>query len=107
MHTLLRAYAEERELFDEIFYWSPTQAGAIEIDFLLRRGRSFLAVEVKSQRRFTPSLLAGLHAIADLPGLVRRVLVYTGDRELRTPEGIDVLPVPRFLEAIKVGRLWP
>jgi len=107
VHTLLRAYAEERELFDEIFYWSPTQAGAIEIDFLLRRGRSFLAVEVKSQRRFTPSLLAGLHAIADLPGLVRRVLVYTGDRELRTPEGIDVLPVPRFLEAIKVGRLWP
>jgi uncharacterized protein len=107
VHTLLRAYAEERELFDEIFYWSPTQAGAIEVDFLLRRGRSFLAVEVKSQRRFTPPLLAGLQAIADLPGLVRRVLVYTGERELRTPEGIDILPVPRFLEAMEGGRLWP
>ena len=107
VYTLLRAYGEERELFDEIAYWAPTQAGRIEVDFLLRRGRRFLALEVKSQRRFTPSLLAGLQAVGDLDGLVRRVLVYTGDRELRTPEGIEVWPVQQLVDAIEADTLWP
>ena len=46
-------------------------------------------------------------AIGDLPHLVRRVLVYTGTRELRTPEGIEVWPLARFLTALADGTLWP
>jgi hypothetical protein len=35
------------------------------------------------------------------------VLVYLGDRRLKTPEGIDVLPLQAFLEAVSSDRLWP
>jgi len=77
------------------------------VDFLLQRGGKFLALEVKAKRRFSPELLTGLNAIATLPGLARRVLVYNGERRLRTPEGIDVWPVERFLEALREGSLWP
>jgi predicted AAA+ superfamily ATPase len=105
--TLLRTYAEERELYDEIFYWSPPSASASEVDFLLRRGREFLGLEVKSSPRAAPELTKGLRAIADLPRLVRRIAVYTGPRSLTTPEGIEVWPVRRFLEGLAGGTIWP
>jgi predicted AAA+ superfamily ATPase len=105
--TLLRAYAEERELFDEIFYWSPTQAKQVEVDFLLRRGRKFLAIEVKSQPRYSTTMLAGLRAIRELQPVVRRILVYGGSRSLKTSDAIDVWPVHRFVEALENNRLWP
>ena len=50
---------------------------------------------------------AGLRAIADLPKVVRRVLVYLGDRRLRTDDGIEVWPLKVFLQALDAGTLWP
>jgi hypothetical protein len=35
------------------------------------------------------------------------VLVYTGTRELRTPEGIEVWPLAKLLTALADGMLWP
>jgi predicted AAA+ superfamily ATPase len=105
--TLLRAHNEIAALYDEIFYWAPAQARQTEVDFLLRRGREHLAIEVKSTARFAPGLLGGLRAIDGLPRLARRVLVYLGDRPLRTEDGIDVWPLARFLDAIATDRLWP
>jgi predicted AAA+ superfamily ATPase len=107
VHMLLRAYGEEGGLFDELAYWAPTEARSVEVDFLLQRGGEFLALEVKAQRRFSPEQLTGLKAIGDLPGLVRRVLVYNGQRRLRMPEGIEVWPVEGFLAALREGSLWP
>lgn len=66
----------------------PAQARRTEIDFLLRRGRDFPAVEVKAQQRFSTPQLAGLRAIGELPRLTRRILVYFGDRHLKTEDGI-------------------
>lgn len=105
--TLLRAHAEERELYEEIFYWAPAQARRLEIDFLLKRGGDLLAIEVKSQPRYTTAMLPGLRAIGELPRVVRRVLVYGGSRSLRTSDNIDVWPVERFVEALSTHRLWP
>jgi predicted AAA+ superfamily ATPase len=105
--TVLSAYAEARELYDEVYYWSSTQGKRIEVDFLLQRGGEFLALEVKTQRRFSPQLLAGLQAIGELPGVVRRLLLYGGELELTSPEGIEVWPLPRWLEALERGTLWP
>ena len=105
--TLLRTYAEERELYDEISYWSPPAGSATEVDFLLRRGRKFLAIEVKSSARYSSALTSGLRAIADLARLVRRILVFTGPRPLVTPDGIEVWPVRRFVDAVSSGTLWP
>ncbi len=104
--TLLRTYHETSRLFDEISYWSPHDAD-VEVDFLLRRGRDLLAVEVKSGRRLNTAMLGGLRAIASLPGLRRRILIYDGVRRLKTPDGIDVLPVAGFLALLSKGQLWP
>ena len=42
-----------------------------------------------------------------MPRLVRRVLVYLGDRRLKTEDGIDVWPLPTFTDALAAGALWP
>lgn len=100
---------EERfsKLFDEVVYWAPLQARQVEVDFLLRRGREYLALEVKAQARFSTSQLSGLRAIADLPRLARRVLVYLGERRLRTGDGIEVWPLRYLLARLAEKRLWP
>lgn len=106
--TVLRTHNESSSgLFDEIAYWAPLQARQTEVDFLLRRGREYLAIEVKAQSRFSSAQLTGLRAIVDLPHLVRRLLVYEGDRRLRTGDGIEVWPLETWLDAVAAGRLWP
>ena len=82
--TILRAHNGNSELFGDLSYWTPAQARHTEVDFLLRRGREFLAVEVKAQPRFSTPQLAGLRAIGELLRLARRILVYLGERQLRT-----------------------
>jgi predicted AAA+ superfamily ATPase len=105
--TLLRVYMAERELGDEIFYWASGEAARVEVDFLLRRGGDLCALEVKASRRFHRQHLTGLRAIGELPEVRRRVLVYRGDRPMRTEDGIDVWPVPTLLEALEGDALWP
>lgn len=105
--TLLRAHNADGALYDDIAYWSPAQGSATEVDFVLRRGREHLAVEVKHQTRTGPDLLVGLRAIADLPRLTRRVVVYRGRQSSRTEDGIDVWPFDRFVEAVSQGTIWP
>jgi predicted AAA+ superfamily ATPase len=107
VHTLLRTYMAERELADELAYWAPAESRQREVDFVLRRGSELCALEVKAARRVHPQDMAGLRAIAELPGLRRRVLVHRGDRPTRTEDGIDAWPVATFLEALASGGLWP
>ncbi|HEY7213477.1 MAG TPA: DUF4143 domain-containing protein [Thermoanaerobaculia bacterium] len=107
IHTLLRAYGDTGPLFDEIAYWAPAETRSVEVDFLLQRGGEHLALEVKAGARFTPAWLSGLTAIGDLPRLARRLLVYTGTRELRTPEGIEIWPLDKLLTTLAEGTLWP
>jgi uncharacterized protein len=105
--TVLRAHNEVAEIYDEIAYWSPAQAATTEVDFVLRRGREYLALEVKARPRVAGPELTGLRAITGLKGLARRVLVYLGPRAQRTPDGIDIWPVQRFVKAVADGTLWP
>jgi predicted AAA+ superfamily ATPase len=105
--TLLCAYTEERALSDEIFYWAPTQSRGVEVDFLLRRGDEMVALEVKAGRRFSRSWLAGLKAIGELDGVIRRVVVHPGSQKLETEVGIEVWPVPELLERLADNTLWP
>lgn len=105
--NLLRSHNDDGPLFDDVSYWSPAQSAATEVDFVLRRGRDHLAIEVKHQTRMGPELLPGLRAIADLPRLRRRIVVYCGARTLRTDDGIDVWPFERLVEAVATDTLWP
>lgn len=105
--TVLRAHNEVARLYDEVSYWAPAQARETEVDFVLRRGRDHLAIEAKARPKFSADQLAGLRAIAELPRLQRRVLVYLGDRSLKTEDGIEIWPLARFLKAVADGTLWP
>lgn len=104
--SVLRTYAEEQPVFDEVHYWAPAKSNT-EVDFLLRRDSEYLAIEAKASKRYNTNLLKGLRAIAGLSGLVRRILIYDGVREFRTEDGIHVWPVNRFLHSLQTGRLWP
>ncbi len=104
--VVLRAYGEYSGLFDEIAYWSPTDAIRTEVDFLLRKADRFLAIEVKSSPRPSSDALRGLRAIGSLRGLERRILVYKGTKELQTDEGIDVWPLKKLLESIENDTLF-
>lgn len=105
--SVMRAHNEVASLFEDIWYWAPAQTLATEVDFLLRRGRQYLAIEVKARPRISSPELTGLRAIGDLRGLVRRILVYTGTRPLRTDDSIEIWPLATWLEALAEGQLWP
>jgi predicted AAA+ superfamily ATPase len=105
--TILRAHNEVSELFEEISYWAPLQARETEVDLLLRRGREHIAIEIKAQSRFSTNQLTGLKAIGELPNVVRRILVYMGERRLKTADGIEVWPLQSFLSAVADDELWP
>lgn len=96
--TFPEAHNAQAEFFEQVFYWAPAQARQTEVDFLLRRHREYLAIEVKAQSRFSTPELAGLP---------RRILVYLGPRQLRTEDGIDVWPFDRFSAALASRSLWP
>jgi predicted AAA+ superfamily ATPase len=102
--SLLRAYGEVHHLFDELRYWASAN---VEVDFLLQRGDEYLAIEVKAARRIDPVLLAGLRAIADLPGVARRIVVYLGSLERVTDDGIEIWPVAKLIERVADDGLWP
>jgi uncharacterized protein len=106
---LLRVYGEPASgtghPFDGLWYWAPAE-GQIEVDFLVKAGRRYVAVEVKAKTALASKDLAGLRAIRSLAGLARRVVVYLGDRPQRTADGIDILPLRDFLMALEQGRLW-
>jgi predicted AAA+ superfamily ATPase len=105
--TCLRAHGEYDRLFDEMSYWAPADAVRTEVDFLLRRGKRHLAIEVKSSRRIPDDGLRGLRAITGLAGLERRILVLDSKDPMRTADGIDVLPFGDFFDSLADGSLWP
>ncbi|MBS2021463.1 MAG: ATP-binding protein, partial [Deltaproteobacteria bacterium] len=101
----LRAWNETHELYDELSYWSATESASAEVDFLLRRGRSFVAIEAKSGVRFRAEDLRGLEAIAPLQGLKRRLLIYAKGPALTTASGIEVMDFEAFNALLAKRRL--
>ena len=107
--TVLQAYRSYRGLFDDWNYWAPTEAHALEVDFLLWRDEACVAIEAKASARLRPEATKGLRAFAGSYTGKRRprlIVVYLGTERLRTPEGIDVLPVRAFLDAVERGELF-
>lgn len=100
---LLRAYRDYRGICDDINWWAPAEAKTTEVDFLLKRGRRFVAIEVKCSQRWRPEFGKGLRAIEGLRGLERRIVVYRGKQVLRPEPRIEVLPLENFLEELQRG----
>ena len=45
--------------------------------------------------------------LPDALRLVRRILIYDGERAFRTEDGIDVWPVKQLLNALQTNGVWP
>lgn len=104
---LLRVHGEEGRLFADLHYWAAHSGDRTEVDFLLRRGNEFVAIEVRSRPRYHTGMLPGLRAVDALAGTVRRVLVYDGKRSFRTADGIGVWTFDRLHHALAGNTLWP
>ncbi|MDE3001271.1 MAG: DUF4143 domain-containing protein [Gemmatimonadota bacterium] len=104
---LIRAYTDYRDLCDECFYWSTAAQTRTEVDFLLNLAGEFVAVEVKPAWTFAESWCKALRALAALPGLCRRHVVYPEGPELRTADSIEILPFSHFSNPLASDALSP
>ncbi|MCB9883019.1 MAG: ATP-binding protein [Planctomycetes bacterium] len=104
--TLLRSYRDYRGTFDHWAYWASGTSTRSEVDFVLQKGDAFVAVEAKAGVRVRPEELKGVRALAELPGLARRIVVFRGERAQRTDDDIEILPVATFLAELEAGRLF-
>ena len=104
--TLLKAYRDYDDLFDEFYYWSPASSQSTEVDFLLKRENSFIALEVKTSQHITGEHLKGLRAIAELKGVKRRIIIYRGEKKMQTEDHIDIWPFDFFCEVLGGKALW-
>ena len=104
---ILRAYRDYRELYEDMFYWSPAGSKKTEVDFLLKRGKDFIAIEVKAKPDVSIQDCKGLKAIQELPNVKKRVVVYlrTGAFPRKTQEGVDIWPFDFFLKNLQEGKL--
>lgn len=97
--TACIAYAERDT---ELRYWR--LASGIEVDFIV--GAMEVAIEVKSTAKAGSHHLGGLRALKeDHPRVGRRLLVCQEPRRRVTSDGIEILPVERFLERLWAGEV--
>ncbi|MCB0368346.1 MAG: hypothetical protein KDD45_02635, partial [Bdellovibrionales bacterium] len=99
----IRSYQSYNKLCDEIFYWQPTEASQCEVDFLLKKGNSFCAIEAKATTRIRKEDLKGLIAISNLKGLKRKIIVYQGRELQRIQQDIEVYPIHQFIKEVSKG----
>jgi predicted AAA+ superfamily ATPase len=104
--TVLRAHRDYHDAFDDMAWWAPSTAIATEVDFVLSRAGRHAAIEVKAAGRIGPEHCRGLRAIRDLPGLQRRFIVSLGDRQMRTDDGIEIIPLPALSAMLASAGLW-
>jgi predicted AAA+ superfamily ATPase len=104
--SVLLAYKEYKEIFEEWYYWSPAAAQKTEVDFLLERNREYIAIEVKNSKKIKSVHLKGLNAISELKGLKKRILIYPGDKKMIMGDNIEIWPLHGFLDMLDNDRLW-
>ena len=104
--TLLKAYKDYYDLFDEFCCWSPASSHMTEVDFLLKRENSYIAIEVKTSQRIHNDHLKGLRAISELKGLKKKIIIYPGERKMQTEDQIEIWPFGFFIEVLDNRKLW-
>ena len=98
---ILRAYKNYCDLYEDIYYWSSSEAKKTEVDFLLKRGKELIAIEVKAKTQVSSQDYKGLKAISKLPTVKRRIVVYLGKAIRKTEEGIEIWPFDFFCKNLK------
>ncbi len=99
---MLREHLERVGDIDALSYWASAH---VEVDFILRRRKTLVAIEVKAATRLRDAELTGLRAVAELKEVRRRVFVYRGTRSFRTDDGIEVMSFGDFSRELASGAL--
>lgn len=99
----LRAAMSVHNAGGDLSYWR-TPAG-VEVDFIWRRGRRAVGVEVKASARWRREDAAVLRQLMDEKVLTTGYLVYGGSEVLRD-RGVDVLPFEEFARRAAQGDLF-
>ena len=98
---LLRAYKDYYNLYEEIYYWASLEARQTEVDFLLKRDKDLIAIEVKAKTQVSAQDYRGLKTISKLSEVKRRIVVYLGKSIRKTQEGIEIWPFDFFCKNLK------
>lgn len=96
----LRAHASYRELDHPIEFWR-TKSGQ-EVDLVLGRGE--VAIEVKGTSRVDPRDLRSLKAFVERYA-PHKAIVVCNERRARERDGIQILPIGRFLQDLWSGAI--
>ena len=97
---LLRAYGDYYDLYESIYYWSPLEVKT-EVDFILKREKELIAIEVKAKEQVSSQDYKGLKAIKELPAVKRRIVVYLGKYPRKTEDNIEIWPFDFFCKNLQ------
>lgn len=96
-------YRRRGPLWPELDLFHFRTKHGLEVDFVVRAGREIWAIEVKSARSISNSMLTSLRRLRDhIPGLSRTILLFLGDRPQRADD-VEILPIERFLASLPSG----
>jgi predicted AAA+ superfamily ATPase len=100
----LRAHMAIAGTGGEVAYWGTPSGG--EIDFIWRRGKRAVGIEVKASNRYRSEEVATLRDFLMRRFLGSAYVVYDG-RDVLQDGGITVLPVAEFMRRLARGDLIP
>jgi predicted AAA+ superfamily ATPase len=90
------------DFYDDIYYWSTSSRDSkTEVDLLISRGSELIAIEIKSTERLQDCWFKGLRTIKELKKVTRCILLYCGERDFKTEDGIEVLGLQSFLHMLE------
>ncbi|MBI3540957.1 MAG: ATP-binding protein [Deltaproteobacteria bacterium] len=100
----VRAYLSYSNLHYPLFFWSSHDQ--VEVDLFCETRKGYVAIEIKSAKRWDSQYNKGLYRIAEEMGAkkVRCVGVHPGERNARV-EGIEILTLTNFLKALWNGEI--
>ena len=99
----LRAFISYSNEGGDLAFWRT--ANQVEVDFIWRRGKKQVAIEVKASTRWRPEWDMGMETLAASKHPSQSSYgVYLGKEKLRRPWG-TVLPLADFLDALWSGKI--
>ena len=100
----LRAHMAIAGTGGEINYWGTPSGG--EIDFIWRRGKRAVGIEVRASNRYRSEETATLREFLERKLLSSAYAVYDG-REVLKDAGVTILPVAEFMRRLARGDVIP
>ncbi|NBX16816.1 MAG: ATP-binding protein [Proteobacteria bacterium] len=100
----IKAYLDYNSMNECLFYWRSTSQ--FEVDFLIRdKSDGWIAIEAKGSANPSPKEAKGMLALEEELQLRKKIIVCLADQPRLVDNGIEILPLHRFLEMLWKGDL--